>query len=444
MTRKPFLAVAALIAFTACSVDLDVPNLNAPSTGGSASRSSVIATAQGLMGNVRGMSTGLVGTFSIWGRESYTLAPEEPRPIADNLVGPRDENSFGSGSGFNYGTIVEARELLNALDGVDNMTEQEREGIRGWAKTVQAIAYFQTALVYPEFGAPAGAPDNPTGELAPVATGAELYATTFRLFDEAYQHLQNAGAAFPFGLTPGYAPFNTPQTFARANRALKARALKYSGDFQGVLTALGQSFIDANADLSLGVYNNYFAADNAFNPFFGSRTLYIHPRIRANAQLKANGEKDDRAIEKTEVVEPFTLAGITATEKAAMYPENTSPFPLITNEELLLLRAEARLATGDATGALSDVNVVRTKSGGLAAASGLSGDALLNEILYNKLYSLLLAGGFHYFDMKQYNKLNQLPRALPNHVVFDRVNWNANECIQRAMETGPCGPVDGF
>jgi hypothetical protein len=127
-----------------------------------------------------------------------------------------------------------------------------------------------------------------------------------------------------------------------------------------------------------------------------------------------------------------------------VFPENTSPFPWITNEELLLLRAEARLATGDAAGALSDVNVVRTQAGGLPAVSGLSGDALLTEILYNKLYSLLYLGGFSYFDARQYDRLDDLPRALPSHVVFDRINWPAQECVARVMTTGPCGPVDGF
>jgi hypothetical protein len=444
MTWKSIVVLGAAFAIAACEPDLTVPNLNNPSVGGSASRSSVVATAQGLLGNARGMSMGTVGTFGIWGRELYTLAPEEPRPLQDNLVGPRDPLSSGSGAGFNYGTLVEVRELLNALDGVGGMTDQEKEGIRGWAKTVAAFAYSQTAMVYPESGAPIRPPANPTGELEPIATAQELYGEAVRLFDEAYQHLQNAGSTFAFGLTEGYDGFDTPQTFAELNRALKARALKYSGDFQGTLTALGQSFIDASAPLELGVYHNFFAEDALFNQFFSPRTGYVHPRILDEAQVKANGQPDDRAVQKTVATETFTMAGITVTEKPNVFPENTSPFPWITNEELLLLRAEARLATGDAAGALSDVNVVRTQAGGLPAVSGLSGDALLTEILYNKLYSLLYLGGFSYFDARQYDRLDDLPRALPSHVVFDRINWPAQECVARVMTTGPCGPVDGF
>lgn len=444
MMRRTVLGVGAMLVLGACDPDLNVPNLNNPSAGGNATRSSVIATSQGLIGNMRGMSTALVVNFGIWGRELYSLPPEEPRPIQDNLVGPRDRNSVGSGAGFNYGTIVEVRELLAALEGITNMTDAEKEGIRGWGKTVAGLAYSQTALVYPEFGAPAGAPDNPTGELAPIATGAELVQLAVQNFDEGFAHLQNAGAAFPFGLTAGYAPFNTPAAFTQVNRALKARLLKYAGDWQGTLTALQGSFIDASADLDRGVWSNYFVADNAFNPFFEPRTQYVHPRILDEARLKANGEPDDRAVEKTVTEEPFTLAGITVTERPALFPENVSPFPLITNEELLLIRAEARLATGDDAGALADLNSVRTRAGGLAPLSGVSGAALLDEILYDKLYSLLYRGGWHYWDMKQYGRLNELPRALSSHVVFDRVNWAANECIQRARTDGPCGPIDGF
>ena len=45
------------------------------------------------------------------------------------------------------------------------------------------------------------------------------------------------------------------------------------------------------------------------------------------------------------------------------------PIPIIRNEELILLRAEARLATGDKAGAIADLNQVRVNSGGLPAST---------------------------------------------------------------------------
>jgi len=443
MTRRPMVVLGVALAIAACNPDLTVPNLNDPGVGGTASRSTVVANAQGLITRMRSISTELTTTFGIWGREMYSLPQEEPRPITDNLIGPRDPNSFGSGSGFNYGTLVNVRSLLQAVDAVEGMTEQEKEAVRGWAQTVAAFAYAHTALVYHEFGAPLEPPQNPTGELAPIATGEELYDRVVALYDEGYQHLLAGGSSFPFALTDGYDGFDTPEAFARVNRALKARALKYRGDWQGVLTALNQSFLSPTGDLDMGVYNNYFASENTFNPYNNPSTTFVHPRILADAQLKANGDKDDRAVSKTVDAGTYTLAGITATEKPNMYPDNSSPFPVITNEELILMRAEAKLATNDPAGALEDVNIVRTRAGGLEPATGLTGDALLTEILYNRRYSLLFRDGFAYWDAKQYDRLDQLPRALPNHVVFDRVNWSANECIARSMTTGPCGPIDG-
>ena len=51
---------------------------------------------------------------------------------------------------------------------------------------------------------------------------------------------------------------------------------------------------------------------------------------------------------------------------------NTAPIPIIKNEELILLRAEARYQSGDVAGALSDINVVRVSSGGLAPLTGFA------------------------------------------------------------------------
>ena len=65
------------------------------------------------------------------------------------------------------------------------------------------------------------------------------------------------------------------------------------------------------------------------------------------------------------------------------------------------------------------------------------------EILYEKLYSLLLVGGYSYFDAKQYGRLDALPRALAGHVVYDRLNWPNSECASRGLADGPCGTVPG-
>jgi hypothetical protein len=435
---------AALAAVTACNPDLTVPSLNNPVQGGPATRSTIITGSQGLLINARTMSTQGVRYQGMWGRESYDLRPEEPRPYTDNLIGPRDPLSSNAGAYFNYGALVNARAVLNGLDNVSGMTDAEKEGVRGWAKTVTAFAYFQTAQTYPEWGAPMDAPESPTGPLIDIATPEQLYARALTLFDEAIVHLNAAGGTFPFQLTPGYAGFNTPATFVRLNRALKARALKYMGRWQDALDALQESFVDAGAPMTLGVYHTYLGAPEPANPFFVVTNDWIHPRIRAEAQNKADGSPDNRLLAKVRAVPSATIFQITVSDKPNIATAQTSTFPWIRNEELLLLRAEANLALGNLTAALADVNVVRTVSGGLPALTGTPTAAqLLDEILYNKRYSLLWEGGFTYQDAFQYNKLDELPRALPTHRVFNRQNWPSAECLQRGLTTGPCGAVTG-
>lgn len=435
---------AALTVLVGCEPDLAVPSLNNPVAGGEATRSTIITGAQGLLANARAMSVQGVRYQGMWGRESYDLRPEEPRPYQDNLIGPRDPLSTNAGTYFNYGALVNARAVLQGLDNVSGMTEAEKEGVRGLTKTVMAFAYYQTAQNYPEWGAPIDAPLSPTGTLMPIAAPDELYARSLTLFDEAATHLNAAGTAFAFQLTPGFAGFNSPATFLRVNRALKARTLKYMGRWQDALTALGQSFIDPNGTMTLGAFHTYLGAPEANNPFFVVTNDWIHPRIRAEAQLKADGTPDNRLLAKVRAVSAATIFSITVSDKPNIAGAVNSPTPWIRNEELLLLRAEANLALGNLTAALADVNVVRQRSGGLAALTTTpTAAALLDEILYNKRYSLLWEGGFTYLDAFQYNRLSQLPRALPTHVVFNRLNWPSAECLQRAMTTGPCASVTG-
>ena len=66
--------------------------------------------------------------------------------------------------------------------------------------------------------------------------------------------------------------------------------------------------------------------------------------------------------------------------------------------EIYLNRAEARLKAGDATNALSDVNVIRVRAG-LPALTGLTGQALFDEILKQRRIELAFEGhnSFDYF-----------------------------------------------
>ena len=77
---------------------------------------------------------------------------------------------------------------------------------------------------------------------------------------------------------------------------------------------------------------------------------------------------------------------------------------MIKNEELILLRAEANIGLSDlGDAAVTDINLVRQTSGGLAPYAGaVDQPSLLNELLYNKRYSLMYEGGHSWIDYRRY------------------------------------------
>ena len=88
------------------------------------------------------------------------------------------------------------------------------------------------------------------------------------------------------------------------------------------------------------------------------------------------------------------------------YPSPNSSIPIIKNEELILLRAEANINLNDLGAALPDINQIRTESGGLAALATLgTQEQAIDELLYNRLFSLLYEGGHRWIDLRRYGRL---------------------------------------
>jgi hypothetical protein len=459
-TTRCIAALSVLLCLSACS-DLVVPNYNAASQEDLAANptpAAVSAVAQGLLSGQRGLTSGYVVTTGTWGREIYNLRPEEPRTITNQLIDPIDgSTAFWSG---NYTQIKNIKVVLAAADAAEGLTDEEKEAVRGFAYTLWAEALFHVNLMHGELGAPIDVPDDPR-ELAPIVAEDAVYTEVFRLYDEAATHLQNGGSSFPFSLTPGLADFDTPANFLEVNRALKVRALKYTDNWAEVLSTLPQTFVDDGAPLTFGAYHSYSSrSGDTENTICCSVAYYAHPRIRADAQLQTDGVTlDQRALDKTYSVAEFKLLGISATEKFGGWTgfnDLEDPRSWIRNEELILIRAEANLATGDATAALQDVNLIRTTSGNLPAIdaatwAGLTADEQLTEILYNKFMSLVLEGGFTYLDHRQYGRLDLLPRATDadtgadlGHVVYPRYPYPTNECLARDItDSAACQIVVG-
>ena len=202
---------------------------------------------------------------------------------------------------------------------------------------------------------------------------------------------------------------------------------------------------DRTAGFATGVYHVYSTASgDATNPLFdpAPRAIVAVPEFLTEARLRADGSRDLRATTKA-VVGTVNLAtqGISSNVRPIVYPTNVTSIPIIRNEELILLRAEANIGLGNRAAAIADLNFVRTIAGGLPAlASNFSGD-LVTEMLYDRRYSLFFEYGHRWVDSRRYNRLGDLKKQLPSHRVFPLVPIPVDECNQR-LAAPPKGCVN--
>ena len=203
-----------------------------------------------------------------------------------------------------------------------------------------------------------------------------------------------------------------------------------------MLTALNGSFLDTNAPLTLGAYHTYTTGSgDTQNALFDptGRAILAHPSIVTDAENKADGTPDARVTAKVATLpEDHTVQGVTSNLVFTIYKSNTAAIPIIRNEELILLRAEARYFTNDFGGALTDINFIRTTSGGLAPRGPFVNQAdFVAELLKQRRYSLMFEGGHRWIDARRFGLLSTLPRVLPTHTVPSRFPFPRDECLAR-------------
>jgi starch-binding outer membrane protein, SusD/RagB family len=444
-------AILMLLWGSGCN-ELTVPDFNNLDLGdleNDPTPAKVAQAAQGMLIGARvqvGEQNGYVSLLGILGRESYNFDPADPRFITEMLIGPLDGGSPAFGGNlfeFPYRNIRNGNTLLGAIDAVAGLSAEQKEATRGFVKTIQALDYLDVINTRDELGAPIEVNQDPTGEPAPIATKDEVFAHIVQLLDEGSAHLQAGGGSFPFGLSDGFADFATPATFLTFNRALKARVEVYRGNHAAALEALDASFLNRDAPLTLGAYYSYSTRSGdlqnlLFDPT--GRAILAHPSIVTDAQLRTDGTPDARTSKVTRLPEPRTVQDITTDLVFTIYQSNIDPIPIIRNEELILLRAEANLGLDNLTAALDDIDFIRVNSGRLAPYSGpVTQPALLDELLYNRRYSLLFEGGHRWIDARRYGRLEELPRAVPTHNAFTNFPFPEAECLARASAPPGCG-----
>ena len=456
MTRqlgRPMLT-AGLVAtvFTAC--DLTVPDFNNPSVEdlqNNPTSAAIAAAAQGLLFDTRLTAADMVQWVGAFGREVYPMAPTGSS-LPGSVRDPWTQTLFVGTQVWAeaYKNIRNANLLLDAL-GAAELPEPDKAAVRGFAKTVQAYDLLHIAVTRRVLGAPIAVGSDPNEPPAPIVSEAEVYGHVVGLLDEAYGELQS-GISFPFGVTAGLANFSTPGDFARLNRAIKARAEVHRSNWSAALQAVVESFVGTNMPLAYGAQHSWSVnSGDLVNPANRPDLLWANTRFRNEAQARADGSPDLRFQNKFKVVPAYQLLEVSSDLQYTLYESPSAPFVWVKNEELILIRAEANLAMGNRAAAIEDINFVRVNSGGLEPLPDPytgSDDELLDELLYNKRFSLVFEWGHTWIDMNHYGKLLEIPVLGPpsaDQRLHDAMPYPLSECLPREPEvpTG-CMPRQGY
>ena len=412
------IALAAL-ATSSCTFD-EVVDPNAPSLGGVQQNATLgqlnelVVGIESTMRNGLGIETTASGTMA---RELY-LFDADPRNTGD-LLGKNgiglDNNSFYSVAQWNgnYRAIKNTNILLNAIANTEAVTETERNGYAGFAKTIQAYELIQVLKSYGMARTDVADPLN----LGPILDFSAAIADVRALLDEANGDLNGAGEEFIFPL----AGFSTSVSdFQEFNRGVAAVAAVYAGDGNGALTALTGSSLNLSAttlaELNAGPKHVFSQqANDQTNPVFrGPSTpdnpnngdqIIVHPSFIDDAT-----PGDDRVARKTAMrPDPSTQDDLTGDFETRLYATNVTPIDLLRNEELILVYAEASILAGSPGDAETALNVIRNVSGGIGDYTGpTTTEALTDELLRQRRYSLW-SENHRMFDLRRYNRSDMLP-----------------------------------
>ncbi|TMI72691.1 MAG: RagB/SusD family nutrient uptake outer membrane protein [Bacillati bacterium ANGP1] len=479
-TRRVAIA-AGLLVLAGC--DFNILNTNQPRLDdllSNPTRGKLTAAATGVMSSARTGMVPFIWRLGSMGREGINLSGNNQPDYAEPFFGPvQGGGSFGGTLWLDrYQSIRTANIYLQALanntslSGPDRLSDAERAASRGMANTYKALALLYVVETRAQLGAPVEVDRAIEQAPAPWVTEDSVYGYIIGLLNSAQADLTVAGStAFPFRIPPGLADFATPTAFLKFNRALAAKAnvlrataLNGCGGnpascYTAALSDLGQTFLStAPADFQSGAYLDFSTdpgdqTNDLSEPLDGSTWFALTSNI-ADADAQANGSKDQRVLTKidtAEVVQRLGGIAIPGELKFTVYFSNGAadaghPIPIIKDEELLLLRAEANWFSSipNKGQAITDLNLVRQNSGLLLPTTvtpASSDAAFVTALLYERRYSLLWEQGARWIDARRFGLLATIPAAVTGGNVPEVMPVPAPECDARNLKPKTIGDI---
>lgn len=367
---------------------------------------------------------GLIPLLGSFGREVWQFDSIDGR-FTDEWLGivgnaEEDPSFFGSGVAYNtpYSAIRQSYLLLQVLDNTENLTAEEKNGVRGFAQTLQGYQFLIPLLTQYQNGIRVDVSDPQN--LGPFESFEDALSSIRATLDEGYQNLQNGGDSFFFNLSNGFSDFSNPAAMARLNRAIAARVAIYAKDWQGALNMLSDAapFFELGQGESVmnkGAYLSFGNPPDVFNPLYVPRNvapdniMVVHPSVIEDT-LAGDLRVDRKFFRRNSAINNPSVP------EEALYQDNRfsgvgSPIPMIRNEELILIYAEANIqldGAGNFANAEEAINDIRN-TWNLPDYSGpLTQEALIDELLLQRRYSLWAEFGHRWIDMRRYDRLDEI------------------------------------
>ena len=364
----------------------------------------------------------------IFARDVYRIDASEPRFVQETLGGNPDPGSFaGGGAWAAYYTAIRAENsVLTALNNVapNQFVPEEIDATRGFIRTMKALEYWRVIEYHDSVGA-AIQSDDPN-EVTDIKCKATVLAYIASLLDSANADFTAAGGstALPFTVPSGFRNFgrnySVVSNLVRFNRGLKGKVDFYRGIdrtnrtpslFPTAIAELTEALGGAApgavppADFTKGVYYTFVpgGSENTPNTISDSK-IGLNPLVADSVQ-----PGDTRA---SKIVPRTTLSGfgistnVTYVGAVASTANQSRPLAILRDEELVLLRAQAEIEVGDFASAIADINDVRTNYGLAALPVPPDKKTAIDELLYEKRYSLLFEGPQRLDDLREYGRLN--------------------------------------
>ncbi len=421
ITINIMLLFSTMLFFTSCKKDYG--NLNNATVqdflknANASELNNLVSGTESGMRNVLNLYLDDVGTI---GREGYHFSTSEPRYVTD-LLGA--SNATLSGSNFyianpwaaRYRVVKNCNILIQAATNSTLITDAQKKGYIGFARTIKAYQLLLNLNLTDSNGirTDVNDPDHP----GPIVSYTDGIGAISSLLDSAKTDLSSASVSFPLA---GFTGFNDAPGLIKVNRALAARVSVYQQNWQVALDDLSQSFFGLNAGFNIGVYHVFgTGSGDQLNPLFipqnqNGEVRVAHPSYAADIEAG-----DDRINKATLRTTTASLNGLSSNRDVWVYTSSTAPLPIIRNEELILIYAEANIQLNNFTEGVKAINVIRTGHGLGVYVGAVTKPALIDEMLKQRRYSLYFEG-HRWIDLRRYNMLNTLPLDRPDDDVWTK------------------------